>query len=785
MELTLDEALKQGVEAQKAGQIQEANKLYTAILKAQPNHPDANHNMGVLAVGVGKIQQALPFFKTALEANPNLGQFWLSYIDALIKLGRVDEAKAVFNQAKAKGAKGERFDQIEVNLNCNNETSTLLEVSQLIKLALVHREAGEFETAIKILSNRLHEFSNSAELLLLLAHCYILNDDAANAAIYLNKAKEIDPYNESVGWNNARLFLKKKDVSNALVLARQTIAQYPNSIEGFGILGACLRVSGEINESLLYLDKAISLNPNYAEALVNRGLIKLTQKDMLGALSDLETAHNLKPHIRQIWGLVISLNLEFKEFDRAISLLLKMVKDDPDNEKNFLMLAFCYQNVDDLDSAINSYKQALKIKPDYAEAYNNMGIVLYGKGDLEAAIESYKQALKIDPDYAEAHINAGIALKGSGDLEAAINSYEKAIKINPDYKAYYNMGVALNDKGDLGAAINSYKQAVLIKSDDAEAYNNMGIALKDKGDRELAIVSYQKALKINPDFSEAHHNLGVLLFESNSYGKAIEHFKLSNFEKSKYFLLRCLYLQNKRSLFYDQLNYFINKGDVHPMIGSLVCRSSLRYGVERPNLFCNDPLYYVSKTDLKGQYDFENIFVKTAKTILNKNNVQSKSQGLLTNGYQTGGNLFSLEWDLLKDISDIIKLEVQKYLDSFKHSKEGLITNWPTEYSLKGWLISMSSGGSLKPHMHENGWISGSIYINVPPKSNSESGNLVVCIEDDQLISEKMNQRKSVDVVTGSLCLFPASLLHYTIPFESEKERIVLAFDVVPKYQTK
>ena len=40
--------------------------------------------------------------------------------------------------------------------------------------------------------------------------------------------------------------------------------------------------------------------------------------------------------------------------------------------------------------------------------------------------------------------------------------------------------------------------------------------------------------------------------------------------------------------------------------------------------------------------------------------------------------------------------------------------------------------------------------------------------------------KKSIDVVTGSLCLFPASLLHYTIPFESEEERIVLAFDVMP-----
>ena len=115
-ELTIDQALQQGVEAHKAGQVQEADRLYTAILKAQPKHPDANHNMGVLAVGVGKVEQALPFFKTALEANPATAQFWLSYIDALIKLDKFADAKAVLEQAKSKGAKGDGFDKLEQRL---------------------------------------------------------------------------------------------------------------------------------------------------------------------------------------------------------------------------------------------------------------------------------------------------------------------------------------------------------------------------------------------------------------------------------------------------------------------------------------------------------------------------------------------------------------------------------------------------------------------------------------------------------------------------------------------
>ena len=97
MELTIDQALQKGIEAHKSGKVQEADQYYTAILQAQPKHPDANHNMGILAVGVGKVREALPFFKTALESNPSIAQFWLSYIDALIKSEKLEDAKAVLD----------------------------------------------------------------------------------------------------------------------------------------------------------------------------------------------------------------------------------------------------------------------------------------------------------------------------------------------------------------------------------------------------------------------------------------------------------------------------------------------------------------------------------------------------------------------------------------------------------------------------------------------------------------------------------------------------------------
>ena len=41
MELTIEKALQQGVVAHKEGKVQEAERLYRAILKSQPLHPDA------------------------------------------------------------------------------------------------------------------------------------------------------------------------------------------------------------------------------------------------------------------------------------------------------------------------------------------------------------------------------------------------------------------------------------------------------------------------------------------------------------------------------------------------------------------------------------------------------------------------------------------------------------------------------------------------------------------------------------------------------------------------
>ena len=63
IKLTIDQALQQGVAAHREGKLEEAERLYRAVLQSQPEHPDANHNLGVLAVSINKTDAALPLFK--------------------------------------------------------------------------------------------------------------------------------------------------------------------------------------------------------------------------------------------------------------------------------------------------------------------------------------------------------------------------------------------------------------------------------------------------------------------------------------------------------------------------------------------------------------------------------------------------------------------------------------------------------------------------------------------------------------------------------------------------
>ena len=154
MELTIDQALQQGVAAHREGKLQDAEKLYRAILQSQPLHPDANHNLGLIAVSFHKADAALPLFKTALESNPKIEQFWLSYIDALIQNKHFDNAKHYIEQAKKHGVDGEKLSVVEAQLAPVNKheiiAGSVSPSQQQLDILLAHYQAGRLDDAEKL-----------------------------------------------------------------------------------------------------------------------------------------------------------------------------------------------------------------------------------------------------------------------------------------------------------------------------------------------------------------------------------------------------------------------------------------------------------------------------------------------------------------------------------------------------------------------------------------------------------------------------------------------------------
>ncbi|MDC0158263.1 MerR family DNA-binding transcriptional regulator [Rhodospirillaceae bacterium] len=116
MEIGINEALNQAIAAQKAGHLQKAELYYSAILQKKPDHPDVNHNMGVLAYTIGKIDRAITFFQNAIKNNPEIPQYWVSYINLLIEQNRIDEADRSFEDAFKKGITKDPFGEIKRKL---------------------------------------------------------------------------------------------------------------------------------------------------------------------------------------------------------------------------------------------------------------------------------------------------------------------------------------------------------------------------------------------------------------------------------------------------------------------------------------------------------------------------------------------------------------------------------------------------------------------------------------------------------------------------------------------
>ena len=463
MGLTINQALQRGIEAHKAGKSQEAARYYTSILKSNPKHPHANHNMGLLAVGVGKVHEALPFFEIALENNPSISQFWLSYMEALIKLNRIDDAHNVLAKSKSNNLQGKSFDQIEKRLGLHTSKSSN-----------VHEPPQEqLNTLIKLYKqNRLLQVFNKAQKLT------------------KKYTKSLTLWN-LMGASAAQI----GQLEDAILAFKKALAIKPDYAEAYNNIGNALKDQGKMDKAIEAYKKALSLRPDYAEALNNIGNALLDQGKLCEAINVFQKALSIKPDYAEAFNNIGNALKDQGKMEEAIEAYTKALSIKPNYAHAFYNMGNALKEQGGLEEAIEAYTKALSIKPNYAEAHNNMGAALTKQRRLEDAVAAYSKALSIKPNYAEAYNNMGSAFRDQGKLEEAIEAYTKALSIKPDYaEAYNNMGSALRDQGKLEEAIDTYAKALSIKPDYAEAHRNLS-PIKKYTENDKQFLQVQKLHK--------------------------------------------------------------------------------------------------------------------------------------------------------------------------------------------------------------------------------------------------------------------------------------------------
>tara|TARA_B110000008_G_C16941238_1_gene552542 strand:- start:161 stop:1933 length:1773 start_codon:yes stop_codon:yes gene_type:complete len=321
MKLTIEQALKQGVTLHKEGMLQDAERLYRIILQSQPKHPDANHNLGLIALSMNKLDEALILFETALKANPKIEQFWLSYIDTLIKEKQFNNARQVLEQAKKQDVDGDRLNFFEVKLSTKTQKQNTKRLSPPKKIRnslLEHYQNGRFSDAEKLALEITQDFPKHQFAWKILGVVLGVTGRKSEAVDAYQTAVVLSPQDAEAHYNLGIALQELGRLDEAEASYTQAIALKPDLAEAHYNLGNTLKELGRLDEAEASYSQAIALKPDFAEAYNNLGATLQELRRLDEAEDSYSQAIALKPDYASALINRWQLLFDKKEFDAAL-----------------------------------------------------------------------------------------------------------------------------------------------------------------------------------------------------------------------------------------------------------------------------------------------------------------------------------------------------------------------------------------------------------------------------------------------------------------------------------
>lgn len=183
----------------------------------------------------------------------------------------------------------------------------------------------------------------------------------ADAAIHFKKALELNPEFDQAMTALGRALKEQGREAEAEGWVRKAISQNPRNFKAWYELG-WLQARTRPREALQALRKTVEIQPNFALAYREMGMLEFQAKDYLEAAEHLQKAVDL--------GL----------------------------EKPFLLnyLGIAYSTTGKLNKAVMCYRRALELNPDLAEAHLNLGFAYERMRQPTNALKEYEVACRLD-----------------------------------------------------------------------------------------------------------------------------------------------------------------------------------------------------------------------------------------------------------------------------------------------------------------------------------------------------------------------------------------------------
>jgi tetratricopeptide (TPR) repeat protein len=156
---------------------------------------------------------------------------------------------------------------------------------------------------------------------------------------------------------------------------------------------------GKLNDVASYIEKALAIYPQYADALTLRAALELQDNREQEARGDAEKAVEYDPNYARAYVVLGSVYSSMREFDLAIRTLNHGIAIEPNAWQGYYELSKAFLRKGDCLESLRQAERASRLSPTtYPPVHIVKAYSFIGLGNSPAAITEFKNYLKQEPN---------------------------------------------------------------------------------------------------------------------------------------------------------------------------------------------------------------------------------------------------------------------------------------------------------------------------------------------------------------------------------------------------